>query len=78
MPQKIKKFKGTRSESYDLVIVGAGGAGLSAAVTAGQAGKYRVIVLEKMPVIGGNTLRCASAFNTADPERQKLLPMTTR
>ena len=76
VPQKIKKFKGTRSESYDLVIVGAGGAGLSAAVTAGQAGKYRVIVLEKMPVIGGNTLRCASAFNTADPERQKLLPMT--
>ena len=58
------------------MIVGAGGAGLSAAVTAGQAGKYRVIVLEKMPVIGGNTLRCASAFNTADPERQKLLPMT--
>ena len=28
VPQKIKKFKGTRSESYDLVIVGAGGAGL--------------------------------------------------
>ena len=46
VPQKIKKFKGTRSESYDLVIVGAGGAGLSAAVTAGRAGKYRVIVLE--------------------------------
>ena len=29
-----------------------------------------------MPVIGGNTLRCASAFNAADPDRQKALPMT--
>ena len=35
-----------------------------------------VLVLEKMPVIGGNTLRCASAFNAADPDRQKALPMT--
>lgn len=29
-----------------------------------------------MPVVGGNTLRCASAFNAADPDRQKALPMT--
>ena len=27
-------------------------------------------------MIGGNTLRCASAFNAADPDRQKALPMT--
>lgn len=45
-------------------------------MTAAEAGKYNIVVLEKMPVIGGNTLRCASAFNAADPERQKLLPMT--
>lgn len=80
VPVKIKKFKGTKSEDYDLVIVGSGGAGLSAAVTAAvtaaEAGNYKIVVLEKMPVIGGNTLRCASAFNAADPERQKLLPMT--
>lgn len=76
VPVKIKKFNGTKTESYDLVIVGSGGAGLSAAVTAAEAGKYNIVVLEKMPVIGGNTLRCASAFNAADPERQKLLPMT--
>ena len=76
VPVKIKKFNGTKTENYDLVIVGSGGAGLSAAVTAAEAGNYKVVVLEKMPVIGGNTLRCASAFNAADPERQKLLPMT--
>ena len=39
-------------------------------------GVKNVLVLEKMPVIGGNTLRCASAFNAADPDRQKALPMT--
>ncbi len=29
-----------------------------------------------MPVVGGNTLRCASAFNAADPGKTKSLPMT--
>lgn len=76
VPLKIKKRNGTTTESYDLVIVGSGGAGLSAAVTAAEAGDHKVVILEKMPVIGGNTLRCASAFNAADPERQKRLPMT--
>ena len=76
VPMKIKKVKGTKTETYDLVIVGAGGAGLAAAVTAAQNGDHKVVILEKMPVIGGNTLRCASAFNAADPDRQKLLPMT--
>lgn len=76
VPTKIKKVKGTKTETYDLVIVGAGGAGLAAAVTAAQNGDHKVVILEKMPVIGGNTLRCASAFNAADPDRQKLLPMT--
>ena len=76
VPEKIKKFAGTKSEGYDLVIIGSGGAGLAAAVTAAEAGNYKVVILEKMPVIGGNTLRCASAFNAADPQRQKLLPMT--
>lgn len=76
VPPQGQKLSGTTSETYDLVIVGSGGAGLSAAVTATEAGKHKVIVIEKMPVIGGNTLRCASAFNAADPERQKALPMT--
>ena len=70
VPEKIKKVAGITKGSADLIIVGAGGAGLSAAVTAKDLGVKNVLVLEKMPVIGGNTLRCASAFNAADPDRQ--------
>lgn len=76
VPEKIKKVAGITKGSADLIIVGAGGAGLSAAVTAKDLDVKNVLVLEKMPVIGGNTLRCASAFNAADPDRQKALPMT--
>ena len=38
----------------DVIVLGAGGAGLSAALTAAKAGKS-VIVIEKLPSIGGNT-----------------------
>ncbi|MEE3488392.1 MAG: flavocytochrome c [Bulleidia sp.] len=40
---------------YDIVVVGAGGAGLCAAVTAEENGAS-VVVLEKEGVVGGNTL----------------------
>ncbi len=73
---KKRAPKGVKTEKADLVIVGSGGAGLAAAVTATEGAKRKVIVIEKMPVIGGNTLRCASAFNAADPARQAKLPMT--
>ena len=76
VPEKIKKVAGITKGSADLIIVGAGGAGLSAAVTAKDLAVKNVLVLQKMPEIGGNTLRCASAFNAADPDRQKALPMT--
>ena len=47
-----------KDETYDvdLVIVGAGGAGLSAAVTAQEAGA-NVLVLEKTGITGGSTTR---------------------
>lgn len=41
--------------SSDVVIVGAGGAGLTAAVQAASSGDLRIIVLEKQGILGGNT-----------------------
>lgn len=59
----------------DVLVIGAGGAGFSAAVSAAQNGA-KVILVEKLAAVGGNTLRCGGAFNTYDPEGQKNIPMT--
>ena len=59
------------SEVHDVVIAGAGGAGLAAAVMAGSISKD-VVVLEKTQDVGGNT-RLADAFNAVDPAVQKPL-----
>lgn len=56
----------------DVVIIGGGGAGLSAAVSAHENGAD-VIVLEKMPQVGGNTIISGSAYNAVDPGRQEKL-----
>ena len=53
----------------DVLVVGAGGAGLAAGVAAAQEGAS-VLVLEKEAAIGGNTLRASGLFNAADPKRQ--------
>ncbi|MGY3766192.1 flavocytochrome c [Vagococcus vulneris] len=57
-------------EDYDIIIVGAGGAGMSAAIQAKEDGKNPVI-LEKMPVAGGNTLKSSSGMNASETKFQK-------
>lgn len=54
----------------DVVVIGGGGAGLAAAVSAHQNGA-EVILIEKMPRLGGNTILSGGAFNAVDPGRQK-------
>ena len=56
----------------DVVVVGAGGAGLTSAVRATQAGA-KVLVLEKMPNVGGNSLRAEGGMNAAETSVQKEL-----
>ncbi len=49
----------------DVVVIGAGGAGMAAAVTANQEGKS-VIVIEKTGNMGGNTALAGGALNAVD------------
>lgn len=54
----------------DIVIIGAGGAGMAAAVEATEAGKS-VIIVEKMPIVGGNTNRATGGINAAETKVQE-------
>lgn len=58
------------NDHYDTIIVGAGGAGMSAAIQAKDDGKNPVI-FEKMPVAGGNTLKASSGMNASETKFQK-------
>lgn len=49
----------------DVVVIGAGGAGMAAAIEAALAGKD-VIILEQMAVIGGNTNRATGGMNASE------------
>ncbi len=55
----------------DVVVIGAGGAGLSAAVQAHEAGAKKIVILEKMPMIGGNSLRATGGLNACGTDVQK-------
>ncbi|MDT3427765.1 fumarate reductase flavoprotein subunit [Paenibacillus forsythiae] len=57
-------------DKYDIIIVGAGGAGMSAALEAKASGMNPVI-FEKMPVAGGNTTKSSSGMNASETKFQK-------
>lgn len=57
-------------DQYDIVIVGAGGAGMAAALSAKDAGMNPVI-LEKMPIAGGNTLKSSGGMNASETKFQE-------
>lgn len=54
----------------DVIVVGTGGAGMTAALEAARAGSS-VIIIDKMSFVGGNTLVAGSAMNAPEPEEQK-------
>ena len=55
---------GDVTKEADVVIVGAGGAGMTAAMTASDAGKS-VIILESQAMVGGNSARSTGGMNAA-------------
>ena len=64
-----------KNATYDVVVIGAGGAGFSAAITAKAAGA-NVVLLEKMPAVGGNSLISGAEMNVAGNWVQPKLGIT--
>lgn len=61
--------KDDRIMETDVVIVGAGGAGMTAGIAAALAGK-QVVILEKAAMAGGNSVRSTGGMNAAGTEYQ--------
>lgn len=57
-----KSEKEPTEQTFDVVVVGSGGAGFSAAIEAKEAGNS-VVLIEKMPAVGGNTLISGAEMN---------------
>ena len=66
---------GDQANDYDLIVVGGGGAGLSGAVTAAEAG-LKVLVLEAEDKLGGSTGHSEGVFNAADSSIQRAIGLT--
>ncbi len=69
---KPRKSTAKKDKKYDtdVVVIGAGGAGLAAVARSIQLG-HKVVILEKFPQMGGNTSRAGGPMNAAEPEWQK-------
>ena len=63
------------TETADVIVIGAGGAGFAAAMAAHQGGSS-VILLESMNRPGGNTMIAGGAFQSVNPTLQSQLAMT--
>ncbi|QJT81153.1 flavocytochrome c [Kosakonia sp. MUSA4] len=61
----------TAVKNYDVVVVGSGGAGLAAAIQAHDEGAS-VLIVEKMPTIGGNTIKASAGMNAAETRFQRV------
>ena len=53
----------------DVVVIGAGGAGMISAITAADLGKS-VVILESQAMVGGNSIRATGGMNAADTKWQ--------
>jgi len=66
-----RAFADNGSLEANLVIVGAGGAGLAAAVAAAERGLGRIYVLEKLGAAGGNTAMSSGLIGVDSPAQKR-------
>lgn len=69
-PTATATAEAPQSVDTDVIVIGAGGGGLSAAIEAHDAGA-NVVLVEKMPFVGGNTARATGGINAAGTKFQE-------
>lgn len=65
----VRKLPGKWDETWDVVIIGSGFAGLAAAAEAAGAGS-KTVILEKMPIYGGNSIINGGGYGAYDDKLQ--------
>ena len=56
-------------QDWDVIVIGTGMAGLTAAVSAREAGAVRVLLLEKGPLVGGHSIYSSGSVSAVAPSR---------
>lgn len=70
MAEKFQPLSVSKLDNdYDVIVIGSGGTGLSAAIQANELG-MKTVVLEKEEELGGNTNRASSGMNAAETNVQ--------
>lgn len=64
--------KTVETVNADVVVIGGGGAGMSAAILVKQAG-LNVVIIEKMAMLGGNSSKATGGMNAAQTKYQAAL-----
>lgn len=60
-------------EQVDVLVIGSGASGTTAAITAAQSGVRKILILEKEPLPGGNSMLAAGGMASAESSTQKAL-----
>ncbi|MBE5968022.1 MAG: flavocytochrome c [Lachnospiraceae bacterium] len=75
VPAEAEEAETAKTEEtldYDVVVIGGGGAGMTSAIELKNAG-LNVVILEKMPMLGGNSVKATGGMNAAETKVQEKL-----